>query len=149
MPLRIRHGSVQPFSVATGWYGRPLGGMRGACMAAESLVAISGSAVKALFATAPAATASPAPLKNVRRESMMVPWRLRRGAAEQSCVELGLGDPEIAHACDVVINARGLFAGIGQQFEDADLRCVVAQQILLRDGLAQRQHLIALLPGDI
>jgi hypothetical protein len=71
MPLRIRHGSDQPFNVATARYGLPLGGVSGGCMAGESLDTISGSAASAPFATAPAATASPALLKNLRRESMM------------------------------------------------------------------------------
>jgi hypothetical protein len=42
-------------------------------MAGESVDTISGSAASAAFVTAPAATASPALLKNLRRESMMVP----------------------------------------------------------------------------
>jgi hypothetical protein len=73
MPLRIRHGSDQPFNVATARYGLPLGGVSGGCMAGESLDTISGSAASAPLATAPAATASPALLKNLRLESMMVP----------------------------------------------------------------------------
>src|SRR5277367_4468355 len=97
-PLRMRHGSVQPFNVATALYGRPLGGESGGCMAAESVDTISGSAARALFATAVAATARPAPLKNLRRVSMMFPKeRLGRGIAEEGGVEFGLCDPEIAH----------------------------------------------------
>jgi hypothetical protein len=42
-------------------------------MAGESVDTICGSAASAPFATAPAATASPALLKNLRRESMIVP----------------------------------------------------------------------------
>ena len=71
------------------------------------------------------------------------------GIAEQRRVEFRLGDPEIAHALDVCIVARELFARIGEQFENADERGVVAQQILLRDRLAQRHHLIALVPRDV
>src|ERR1700722_13651868 len=74
MPLRIRQGSDQPFNVATARYGLPLGGVSGGCMAGEAGEPISGSAASAPFATAPAATASPALLKNLRRESMIVPY---------------------------------------------------------------------------
>jgi hypothetical protein len=91
-------------------------------MAGESVDTISGSAASAPFATAPAATASPALLKNLRRESMMVPLRLQRGGSAEQCrVELRFGDPKIPHALNVAIEARCLFACIGQQFENADL----------------------------
>jgi len=33
-PSRMRQGAVQPFSVTTGWYGRPLGGASGGWVAA-------------------------------------------------------------------------------------------------------------------
>src|SRR5580698_3259879 len=149
MPLRIRQGSDQPFNVATARYGLPLGGASGGCMAGESVDTISGSAASALLATAPAATAKPALPKNFRREYMVVPLALLRGIAQQCRVELRFGDPEIPHALNVAIEGRRLFAGTGQQFENADLRCVVAQQVLQRDGLAQRHYLIALPLGQL
>src|SRR5277367_1355234 len=120
MPLRIRHGSVQPFKVATARYGLPLGGVSGGCMAGESVDTISGSAASAPLVTAPAATARPALLKNFRRENIVVPLALLRGIAQQCCVELRFGDPEIPRALNVAIEGRRLFAGIGQQFENAD-----------------------------
>ena len=62
----MRHGKVQPFKVATGRYGRPVGGSSGARMSAPVAETISGSAASALLPTVAAATASPAPLKNLR-----------------------------------------------------------------------------------
>ena len=81
-------------------------------MAGESVDTISGSAASALLATAPAATASPAPLKNLLRVNMCFLDALRCSIAEQCRVEFRLGDPEIAHALDVVIDARDLAARI-------------------------------------
>ena len=81
-------------------------------MSDESVDTISGSAASALWATAPAATASDAPLKNCRRESMLSPWLLLRGIAEQRAVEPRFGDPKIAQTPNVAIDAGGLFACI-------------------------------------
>src|SRR5579863_5171187 len=147
----MRHGSDQPFKVETARYGLPLGGASGGCIAGESVETISGSAASAPCATAPAATARPALLKNLRRESMIdcSSRPLLRGVSQQCGVELRFGDPEIAQAPNVAVEARRLFARSRQQFEYADLRCVVAQQILLGEGLAQRQDLVALLLGQL
>ena len=69
----------------------------------------------------------------------------RRPFSQQCRVELRFGDPEIPHALNVAIEGRRLITGAGQQLENADLRRVIAQQILLHDGFAQRQLLVALL----
>ena len=42
-PSRIRHGSVQPFSVTTGLYGRPLAGGSGGCIAGDDCAALRGA----------------------------------------------------------------------------------------------------------
>ena len=64
----MRQGSVQPFKVTTGLYGRPLGGARGGWVDALSIAGASGSdaAPARLTSPAPRATA-PAFKKNFRR----------------------------------------------------------------------------------
>src|SRR5271154_6392425 len=118
-------------------------------MAAEPVETISGSAASALLPTAVAATARPAPLKKPLRVSMLVLVILMLRIAEQSAVELRLRHPKIAGALDVVVDACDLAARIGQQVENTDERGVVAQQVLRSHRLADRHHLIALLPRNL
>src|SRR5690606_34453768 len=73
-PWFIRHGSVQPFSVTTGQYGRPLEGESGGIVPGSVRTTGSGRAAIAAFATEAAATApvtAVAPRKNSRREAIV------------------------------------------------------------------------------
>jgi hypothetical protein len=49
-----------------------LGGSNGGCISGEPLETISGSAASAVFATVAPAMATPAPLKNLLREIMII-----------------------------------------------------------------------------
>src|ERR1700685_871442 len=73
----MRQGRLQPFKVATGWYGRPLGGDEGGRIVAESVDTISGSAASALLPTAVAAIARPAPPKKCLRVNMRDPCDIK------------------------------------------------------------------------
>src|SRR4051812_31326388 len=63
----MRQGSVQPLSVTTGLYGRPLGGINGAIVAGDDCVAASGSEAAPARVTAVAPTMA-APARKVRRD---------------------------------------------------------------------------------
>src|SRR5690349_19462708 len=72
-PFFIRHGSDQPFNVATGVYGRPLGGTSGGCVAVFSMIGASGSdAAPALLTNAAPSSAAPEPPRKFRRETMFI-----------------------------------------------------------------------------
>lgn len=73
----MRHGSDQPFNVATGVYGRPPGGASGGCIAAVVIVGASGSdAAPALLTSAAPNNAAPEPLRKFRRDTMSLPFRI-------------------------------------------------------------------------
>ena len=59
----MRHGSVQPFSVTTGWYSCPFAGANGGCMSGDEFVGASGIAASfarpLTVATLASATAEP------------------------------------------------------------------------------------------
>jgi len=66
-PAFMRHGSVQPFSVTTGLYGRPFGGASGGCVAALPCVGASGSDAAPTRVTAAPVIAAPAVRMKPRR----------------------------------------------------------------------------------
>ena len=57
-----------------------------------------------------------------------------------------IGQPEIPCGFDTGAHRSDLAAGISQQFKYRNKAAVVAQQNFFRNLLAQRQHLIALVP---
>ena len=57
--------------------------------------------------------------------------------------ERGVGQPELLLGLDRAGHAGDLAAGLSQQLEHADQHAVVAQQVLIRDGLVQRHQLVA------
>src|SRR5450830_1766240 len=71
-PSFIRHGSVQPFSVTTGLYGRPFDGTNGACVAADDCIGASGSEAAPALVTMPAPIRVAAPVKKDLRSVMVV-----------------------------------------------------------------------------
>src|SRR6266545_4939460 len=168
-PSFMRHGSVQPFSVTTALYGRPLGGVSGACVTALSCVGASGSDAAPARVTRPApAMAAPAVRMNPRRFIECSPRSMRGGAraatgvgarcdqrrcgclaARQRELEIGAGEPEITLRLDRCDDARDLLARLGQQLEDARQHAVVAEQRLVGDRLAQRHDLVAVMAREI
>src|SRR5688500_4263832 len=136
-PLFMRHGSVQPLIVTTGWYGRPAEGSSGGCVAAVVCIGASGTAPIAALLTAAAVT-SPAARRKLRLEfielgSMSMSAgsfaRLRRGAAGKAhCARRAagerelkrrVGNPEVAQCLDVGVHRRDLLARVDEQLEDA------------------------------
>src|SRR5215475_2057567 len=70
-------------------------------------------------------------------------------AARHRRAEIDAGEPEAALGLDaghVGVDAR---ARLREQREHVDLHRVVTKQRLVRDDLAQRQHLVAVVPGDL
>ena len=70
-------------------------------------------------------------------------------AADHGRTEVGFGEPEVPLRFDRRDGRGDALARLGQQREHVDLHPVVAQQRLVRDDLAQRQHLAAVMPRDV
>ncbi len=60
-PLRMRQGQLQPLSVTTGWYGRPVSGISGGAVLAWVMLTGSGTAAKATRLTLAAIAPKVAP----------------------------------------------------------------------------------------
>ena len=151
-PLFMRHGSVQPFSVTTGLYGRPFEGASGGCVVGLGLR-------WALREPRPAPPCSPARRPAARRRMrggnclrvviiaclpVQCPasrrprrWQSLPESVRHRCPatrpvsassQIGLGDPEVAQRLDIGVDARDLLARVGEQLEHADQHAVVAQQ---------------------
>jgi hypothetical protein len=78
-----------------------------------------------------------------------LPTLAAASAAGKGCIQRCTGDPEIAHALQVIARAGNLRARVGEQIEDTDLPGVIAQPVSFSDGSAQRQHLVALAERNI
>ena len=81
-------------------------------------------------------------------------WR-RDGTGSDGCagidcqLEIGVGDPEIAQRFDRCGDRGDLLARVDQELEHADQHGVVAQDVLVRDALAQREDDVAIAACDL
>src|SRR5881396_2545782 len=135
----MRQGRVQPLSVTTALYGRPVLGTSGGIVSGLVWITGSGSAAIATLLTLVAAMAAPAPAlpsRKLRRFAVMRLFRRSmagragitlRGAgararqggrlADQRGLQGCVGQPEVALRVDGLDDARDLLARVGEELE--------------------------------
>lgn len=74
---------------------------------------------------------------------------VRRAAAVDGRREIGFGQPEVSLRVDGEQDGVDLVAGVGQQLERVGDHAVVGQQGFLLDLGAQRNDVVAVVPGDV